>query len=130
MNYSVLMRKVFVMVKKGADLSVKLEPNLKGGNGTIKVVNILEQEELFGRGRLFAVSIIPPGCSIGQHTHEGDFETYYILKGRARVNDNGVIAELRPGDTTQCRDGHFHSIENIGDIDLEYLAVILYSRSS
>ena len=76
------------------------------------------------------MSIIPPGCSIGQHTHEGDFETYYILKGRARVNDNGVIAELGPGDMTQCRDGQFHSIENTGDSDLEYLAVILYTRSS
>ena len=116
------------MIKRSADLSIKLEPNLKGGEGTVKILNILEKEELYGLGRLFGVSIIPPGASIGQHTHEGDFETYYILKGRARVNDNGKVAELGPGDMTQCRDGHFHSIENAGDADLEYLAVILYTK--
>jgi mannose-6-phosphate isomerase-like protein (cupin superfamily) len=117
------------MIKKNAELTVTPEPNLKGGKGTVRVVNILKKEEMNGLGRLFAVSIIPPGCSIGQHTHEGDFETYYILKGRGRVNDNGNVAELEPGDMTQCGDGNFHSIENIGDVDLEYLAVILYTRS-
>ena len=116
------------MTKKSVDLSTKLEPNLKGGKGTIKILNILETQELYGVGRLFAVSIIPPGASIGRHTHEGDFETYYILKGRALVNDNGSAAELGPGDMTQCKDGNFHSIENIGDEDLEYLAVILYTK--
>ena len=30
---------------------------------------------------------------------------------------------------TQCRDGEFHAIENIGDCDLEYIAVILYSET-
>jgi len=118
------------MIKRSADLSVKLEPNLKGGHDTVKIVNILENREINGVGRLFAVSIIPPGGSIGQHTHEGDFETYYILKGRALVNDNGTEAELGPGDMTQCRDGNFHSIKNIGDADLEYIAVILYTRSA
>jgi len=118
------------MIKRNADLSIKHEPNLKGGRGTVRIHNILEKEEMNGLGRLFAVSIIPPGGSIGQHTHEGDFETYYILKGRARVNDNGNVAELGPGDMTQCGDGHFHSIENIGDVDLEYFAVILYTRSN
>jgi mannose-6-phosphate isomerase-like protein (cupin superfamily) len=115
------------MIRKAADMRLKLEPNLKGGRETTRVINILENEEMFGTGRLFGVSIIPPGGSIGQHTHEGDFETYYILKGSARVNDNGVFYELGPGDMTQCGDGNFHSIENTGDIDLEYLAVILYS---
>jgi quercetin dioxygenase-like cupin family protein len=116
------------MIKQHKDLTITLEPNLKGGEGTVKIVNILGKEELYGLGRLFAVSIIPPGASIGRHTHEGDFETYYILKGRARVNDNGAVAELGPGDMTQCKDGDFHSIENIGDMDLEYLAVILYTK--
>jgi mannose-6-phosphate isomerase-like protein (cupin superfamily) len=116
------------MIRKAADLRIKLEPNLKGGRETTRIINILESEELYGTGRLFGVSVIPPGGSIGRHTHQGDFETYYILKGSARVNDNGVFYDLGPGDMTQCRDGEFHSIENSGGSDLEYLAVILYSR--
>jgi quercetin dioxygenase-like cupin family protein len=118
------------MVKKAADLNVVLEPNLKGGRETTRVINILETDELYGTGRLFGISIIPPGGSIGQHTHKGDFETYYILKGSARVNDNGVFYDLSPGDMTQCKAGDFHAIENSGSGDLEYLAVILYSKDA
>jgi len=114
------------VIKRNSELNITLEPNLKGGKGTVRLVNILEKDEMYGTGRLFAISIIPPGGSIGKHTHTGDFETYYILKGKALVNDNGTVAELGPGDVMVCRDGDYHSIENIGDEDLEYLAVILY----
>lgn len=110
-------------------MSITLEPNLKGGNGTTRVLNILEKEEMHGTGRLFGISMIPVGGSIGQHTHDGDFETYYILEGKALVNDNGNIQELGPGDMTHCQDGDFHSIENIGDVELRYVAVIQYSET-
>lgn len=115
------------MIRKSEDMLIELQPHLKGGKDTVRIVNILEQDEMYGTGRLFGISIIPPGGSIGQHTHTGDFETYYILKGKALVNDNGNIQELGPGDMTRCKDGDYHSIENIGDVDLEYFAVILYS---
>ncbi|MEA5010302.1 MAG: cupin domain-containing protein [Angelakisella sp.] len=117
------------MIKRANEMRLALEHELKGGRDTTRVYNILEPEEMFGTGRLFGISIIPPGGSIGQHTHTGDFETYYILKGKALVNDNGVVAELGPGDMIQCKDGDYHSIENPGDIDLEYVAVILYSET-
>ena len=117
------------MIKRANEMSITLEPHLKGGKGTTRVVNILEKDEMYGTGRLFGVSIIPVGGSIGQHTHTGDFETYYILKGVAKVNANGEEAVLGPGDMTQCKEGDFHSIENVGDCDLEYIAVILYSET-
>lgn len=115
------------MLKHLAEMSVDKMVELKGGKDTVTVVNILDVPEMYGTGRLFGISIIPPGGSIGKHYHIGDFETYYILKGKARVDDNGHIAELGPGDMTQCKDGDFHAIENIGNCDLEYIAVILYS---
>lgn len=117
------------MIKKASEMSITLEPHLKGGRDTTRVINILEKDEMHGTGRLFGVSIIPPGGSIGQHTHSGDFETYYILKGVAKVNDNGHEEILGPGDMTHCKDGDFHAIENVGDCDLEYIAVILYSET-
>lgn len=116
------------MIKENGELRLELIANLKGGDETIRVLNILEADEMFGTGRLFGVSIIPPGGSIGPHFHEGDFETYFILEGTALVNDNGNKKILRQGDMTQCSDGHFHSIKNAGVTDLKYLAVILFSR--
>ncbi|KLU64933.1 MULTISPECIES: cupin domain-containing protein [Desulfosporosinus] len=116
------------MIKKAEDLRVEYSPNLKDGKGTVKIINILENKDNHGTGRLFGVSIIPVGGSIGKHQHVGDFETYYILKGKALVNDNGQEQILGPGDMTHCNDGDYHSIENIGDCDLEYIAVILYTK--
>ena len=117
------------MVRKQSDFSVTLEPNLKGGKGTVRVLNFLEKDEMYGAGRLCGLSIIPVGCSIGQHTHTGDFEIYYILEGRGKANDNGSECILEPGDMMCCREGEFHSLENIGDCDLKYTATILYTQN-
>lgn len=116
------------MIKKAHELRLKEEPNLKGGKGTIKVINFLEENESNGIGRLFGVSIIPVGCSIGYHRHMGDNEVYYFLKGTAKVCDNGKEDILVPGDCMVCFDGNSHGIENIGDTDLEYIALILYTE--
>lgn len=116
------------MIKKANELRIESVPNLKGGKEIVRIINILENEDNYGTGRLLGISIIPVGGSIGKHWHTGDFETYYILKGRALVNDNGNEQILNPGDMTLCRDGDFHSITNIGDCDLEYFAVILYNK--
>ena len=54
-------------------------------------------------------------------------ESYYILKGKALYNDNGKEVELEAGDMGICKDGEGHSIESIGDENLEYVMLILYS---
>ena len=116
------------MIQKASDLRQSLEPNLKGGNDTVRLLHFLEAEDACGAGRLFGISIIPPGGSIGYHQHCGDFEIYYILKGSARVVDNGNERRLNAGDAMLCRDGDAHSIENAGTADLEYVAIILFNN--
>ena len=116
------------MIRKAQQQRTSTEPRLKGGRDIIRLKHIIDGSESYGTGRLFAISIIPPGGSIGYHTHAGDFEIYYILKGAAKVVDNGEEDILGPGDSMVCKDGESHSIENIGDIDLEYVAIILYTN--
>ena len=116
------------MIRKANDQRRSLEPELKGGRDTVRLTHILEEAESYGTGRLFGISVIPPGGSIGYHTHKGDFEIYYILKGSAKVVDNDVEDVLGPGDSMICREGESHSIENIGNCDLEYVAIILYTQ--
>lgn len=116
------------MFKKAEELIVTETPCFKGGQGVTRVVDILSKEELQGAGRLFAVSILPPGSSIGYHKHDSDFEVYYILSGEAEVNLDGEIRRLRPGDMTCCADGSSHGISNPGNEELRYIAAILYTR--
>ncbi len=115
------------MICKSQDLSHAQVPNLKGGDGTITLTHLLDEQQACGVGRLFAVSTIPPGGSIGVHRHEGDFELYYFLSGHGDVLDNGTPGTVGPGDVMLCRDGDSHGIRNTGDEPLRYLALILYT---
>lgn len=80
-----------------------------------------------GKARLFSHCRLEKNCEVGCHTHTGDNETYYILKGEAEYNDNGVMRKLHPGDVSFTADGESHGIKNIGDEPLEFIALILYT---
>lgn len=115
------------MIRKSEDFKVEKIEGLKCGKGYVTVVNFFEEEDFLGKGRLYGKSIIKPGNSIGYHRHEGDQEAYFILKGKALYNYNGVETILEPGSLAICRDGEYHSIEAYGHEDLEYIMLILYS---
>lgn len=115
------------MIRRSNEYTVERVEGLKGGKGYVTVVNFFEQEDFLGKGRLYGKSIIKPGNSIGYHTHVGDQEAYFILKGKALYNENGVETILEPGDLAICRDGESHSIEAAGEEDLEYVMLILYN---
>lgn len=115
------------MIRRSNDYNIEVIEGLKGGKGYVTVVNFFEQEDFLGKGRLYGKSIIKPGNSIGYHTHEGDQEAYFILKGKALYNENGEETILEPGDLAICRDGESHSIESIGEEDLEYVMLILFN---
>lgn len=115
------------MIKRHAELKRDPQKEFRGGKGTVVLEHFMDMQMANGAGRLFSKSILPPGASVGVHKHEGDFEVYYILEGKALVNDNGVEVELGPGDINYCADGDSHGIENIGATDLTYIAIILFT---
>jgi len=114
------------MIKRKADYPVQQVENMRGGDGTITVENLLTPAELYEKGRLYARLTIEPGCSIGYHVHEGEMESYYILSGKAEVSDNGEMAVLGSGDSVWTPSGEGHSAKNIGDTPLEMIALILF----
>lgn len=122
------LRRVLAIIKRKNEMSVTTHPEFLNGKGVLKNVHFLAKEDAAGAGRLFTRSILTPGSSIGYHTHKGDFEVYYILKGTALVNDNGQEHTLQAGDAIHTPNGSSHSIENIGDTDLEYIAMIIFDR--
>ncbi len=113
------------MVKHSSEIQYDCIENLRGGKGTLQVKQLFEKSELKGNCRLFAKFIIPKGCSIGNHGHLEEEELYYIIKGQGRVDDNGEPREVGPGDVTITASGCSHAIENIGNDDLELIAVVL-----
>ena len=116
------------MFKTAKELKVVDREGFKGGLGRTQAIEILSPDELCSAGRLFSVTIMPPGSSIGYHHHEGEFEVYYILSGEADVTIDGETRRLYAGDMTCCQDGSSHGISNPGAEDLRYIAAILYTH--
>lgn len=115
------------MIKKAASFKTEYRENMRGGNGTVEITNFATPEDLNNKGRLFANITLKPGCSIGYHVHETDSELFYLMKGEALYNDNGVECVLSAGDVMVCPAGTGHAIANNGQEDLEICAVIVYA---
>ena len=116
------------MIRRYGECARDQKEAMRGGSGTIRFEHLLEAEkdEFYGKGRLFSKIFVEPGCSIGYHVHEGEMESYYVVRGCPTYSDNGVETELRPGDVTLTLDGEGHGVENRGDETAEIIALILY----
>ena len=114
------------MVRRSSERKIETK-KMFGGEGEVVFQHILNgAEEMYGKGRVFAHTVLEPGCEIGWHIHHGDGETYYILKGHGTYNDNGTVIEVGPGDVTFTDSGEGHALLNSGEEDLEAIALILY----
>ena len=113
------------MVREKQDIRERIVKNAQGGRGEVTFYDWLLPEEAPGHGRVFSKLVLPPGSSIGYHTHEGEFEAYYVVSGEATVDDNGTKKVLHPGDMNLCRSGDGHGTENNGTEDLVLMALIM-----
>ena len=114
------------MIEKSANHKIDCIELMCGGTGTTEIKYFADGKNYKGRSRLLAHVTLKPGDSIGYHVHEGEEEIYYILNGTAKYDDNGKeTVTVSAGDTTITLGGEGHSIENIGDDVLEFIAVIL-----
>ena len=105
------------MIKRAEDMVKLYNEHMRDGDGTV---------EINGNAKMIAKLVLKPGCSIGEHTHEGEEEIICIAKGNAEYNDNGTMVTLHEGDSCVCLGGQTHGIRNASDTEnLEAFAVIL-----
>ena len=114
------------MVRRSDEKTVEVK-KMFDGDGQVVLNHILNgAAEMYGKGRVFSLAHLEPGCEIGWHVHQGDGETYFIVRGRGLYNDNGKTVEVFPGDVTFVDAGEGHSLRCLGDEPLEAVALILY----
>ena len=117
------------MIRERDEKKYDRKPSPFNGVGEICVRSLLNgPEEMYQAGRVFGHTTVYPGSAIGYHVHENESETYYILSGRAKVNDNGVERIVTAGDVTFTGTGEGHSIEALGNEPVEMIALILYDK--
>ncbi|WP_028975488.1 cupin domain-containing protein [Spirochaeta cellobiosiphila] len=117
------------MVRTEEELQKEQKPAPFEGKGEILVRSLLNgPDEMYKTGRVFAHTTVYPGSGIGYHVHNKESETYYILSGEGKFNDNGVIKTVKAGDVTFTGAGEGHGIEALGDTPIEMIALILYDK--
>lgn len=103
--------------------------NFLGGSGIVHFEHILTAEQMYGMNRVYARVTLKKGCSVGYHVHDGDAEDYFVLSGRATLDDNHErTLLLNPGDHYYTVSGKGHSIANFEDEDLVFMALIVYDH--
>ena len=99
--------------------------NLRGGKGALIFENFLKKDQYPDHFRVFCEMVIQPGCSVGQHSHVGECEFYFMTEGEAIYNDNGTEYTVCAGDMTVCFDGEFHALENRSDKIVRAIACVI-----
>ncbi len=93
-------------------------PNFLGGEGELRAKMVADEKNRILHG------ILPPGSSIGYHSHDTSSEIIYILSGTGKVKVDDGEEPLKPGDCHYCPKGHAHSLINDSDGELEFFAVV------
>jgi len=83
------------------------------GKGHIASARVVAGEGDDG-ARWIDLVVVPPGCTIGEHTHGADQETYVIIDGWATMVVDGTELEVGPGDVVVNRAGGTHALRNDG----------------
>ncbi len=113
------------MIKRASEMEIENRANMRGGQGQITISHLFKKEEITARTRLCARMTLPPGASIGPHTHEGEDELYYVLKGHGMLDDGINQTSVSAGDAILTGKGETHAISNNGSGNLKIMAVIM-----
>lgn len=111
------------MITRKEEQTLEIREHMRGGEKQAEILNL--SKELPTKARLFAKLKLVPGASIGYHVHENETEIFYFLTGTGRVRDGENWYDVTVGDVLSTGNGNGHAVENTGDTDLEFVAVIV-----
>lgn len=95
-----------------AELAPEIAHN---GHGEILTHRIVNANNTSGACHFIDYTEMPPGTTIGQHSHSQNEEEYYlVLKGTGQMLANGESFPVKPGDLIRNPPGGTHGLKNTG----------------
>ena len=86
------------------------------GHGAINQAVVASRDEVAAACHGIFYVELPPGTSVGEHTHEIDSEEYYlILSGSGRMRLGDEMLDVIDGDLIRNAPGQTHGLTNTGD---------------
>ncbi len=112
------------MIRRPAEMKMESRPNMRGGTGTVAIRHYFSKEEFRAPVRLCAKLIIPPGASIGMHSHDNEDEVYIVTRGSGLLDDGKTPTRIAVGDSILTGGGGAHAVRNDTSEELEIIALI------
>jgi mannose-6-phosphate isomerase-like protein (cupin superfamily) len=101
-----------------------------GGDGLIRFARVVERSGLAGSCNFIDLAELPPGTSIGLHTHSSLQEEFYlILTGTGEMRRNHEVFQVEAGDLIRNPPGGTHALRNTGAQVLKIFVFELEVRS-
>jgi len=100
-------------------------PAMRGGQGTVELAHWFKPEQFGAKVRLCTRMTLPPGASIGPHSHDTEDEVYIVLSGSGRILESGEWRDIHAGDAILTGKGGSHSVENNANEPLVIAAIIM-----
>jgi predicted metal-dependent HD superfamily phosphohydrolase/quercetin dioxygenase-like cupin family protein len=91
------------------------------GKGQVKNALLYGDTDFSTNLRFVIYTELPPGTSIGYHTHGNDEEVYVILEGLGTMTIHGEVHEVRAGDVILNKPYGSHGLENTSSTVLKIL---------
>ena len=111
-------------IKRHGRMIRKPLPNCHAGSGELDWTEVLNSNDMPGRNLKFIHDdVLPPGASVGVHSHDTDEEYYYILSGEGQMILDGQAFEVAAGDITAVFPGGNHALKNTGNGELRFLVI-------
>jgi mannose-6-phosphate isomerase-like protein (cupin superfamily) len=114
----------FNMVIHRNEMKNEKKEKMRGGEGTASLTYLVDCENEKNI-RMLAEITLPPGASIGPHTHDAETEYFLFLSGSGVVNDNGRDIPVAAGDAMITGNGACHNIKNTGSVPLVFHAAVV-----
>lgn len=112
-----------IIKKENVELKEIIKP--RGGEGIIKSLSYLQNEDLDNAMQGFNVMELQLNSSIGFHQHLGNEEIYFIISGEGLVRDNENEEKVTTGDLIYTKNKSYHGLTNIGNTPLTFVAFII-----
>jgi mannose-6-phosphate isomerase-like protein (cupin superfamily) len=85
-----------------------------GGEGPISFRRLFVSDDWEGPIDFVDYTVVPPGSSIGFHSHEGNDEIYLVVSGQATMSVDGQEHRVQASDVIVTPSGSAHGLRNDG----------------
>ncbi len=109
-----------MIVRNFLELPGEMGPS-HNGVGEVRATWVYRAEDFETPLQFLIYTEVPPGTSVGLHTHGNDEEMYVILDGEGTMTVNGETRVVKKGDAILNKPGWTHGLENTSDKVLRML---------